>query len=244
MILTCPQCQTRYQTDAAQFSPAGRKVRCAKCGTVWHQSPPEPEPEPVPVPIPARAAAATVAAAPNTYMAPPSAFAAPAGGYAPPPPQPRTEMRSPTAWVENLAIAGGWAGLVAIILVIGWTSLRFKQEIATLWPQSSSVYAALGVPVNTRGIEFTGVSYQRQVEDGQVVLAVSGRLVNISARELAVPAIVVTVTDSAQHELYHWTFNASRPTLRPGQTLSFLTRLSSPPPGARHLQLRFAASHE
>src|SRR5579863_3644422 len=45
MILTCPECATRYQTDAANFMPSGRKVRCAKCGHVWFQAPPAPEPE-------------------------------------------------------------------------------------------------------------------------------------------------------------------------------------------------------
>src|SRR5215467_14304650 len=46
MILTCPNCSTRYQADATKFPLAGRKVRCAKCAHVWHQLPPPPEPEP------------------------------------------------------------------------------------------------------------------------------------------------------------------------------------------------------
>ncbi len=40
MIITCPSCSTRYPVDAASFAPAGRKVRCAKCGHNWHQAPP------------------------------------------------------------------------------------------------------------------------------------------------------------------------------------------------------------
>ena len=43
MILTCPNCATRYEADAAKFLPAGRKVRCAKCGHTWHQPAPAPE---------------------------------------------------------------------------------------------------------------------------------------------------------------------------------------------------------
>src|SRR3569833_3062597 len=46
MILTCPQCDTRYQADVSKFPAAGRNVRCAKCGHVWHQLGPEPEPDP------------------------------------------------------------------------------------------------------------------------------------------------------------------------------------------------------
>ncbi|MDB5741378.1 MAG: hypothetical protein JWP16_2418, partial [Alphaproteobacteria bacterium] len=32
MILTCPNCDTRYSVDGTKFPPAGRTVRCAKCG--------------------------------------------------------------------------------------------------------------------------------------------------------------------------------------------------------------------
>src|SRR4029077_9499442 len=46
MILTCPQCATRFQADAAKFLPAGRTVKCAKCGEVWHQGAPPQETEP------------------------------------------------------------------------------------------------------------------------------------------------------------------------------------------------------
>jgi predicted Zn finger-like uncharacterized protein len=46
MILTCPACATRYQTDEAKFPPDGRQVRCAKCSHVWHQAAPVPEAPP------------------------------------------------------------------------------------------------------------------------------------------------------------------------------------------------------
>src|ERR1017187_6853318 len=55
MILTCPSCRTRYQTDGAHFTAPGRNVRCAKCGQVWFQSAPELEaalePEAIVVPV-------------------------------------------------------------------------------------------------------------------------------------------------------------------------------------------------
>jgi hypothetical protein len=136
----------------------------------------------------------------------------------------------------------GWAGLVVVILVIAWSSLTYRQQIATVWPQAASLYTALGLHVNTRGLDFVDVAYHRETEDGQSVLAVSGKLVNISARDIAVPAIEVTLTDDNKRMINHWSFNASAHTLRPGQQAAFLWRLSSPPAGARHLELRFAAA--
>src|SRR5579872_5537623 len=63
MILTCPSCATRYQADAAKFLPAGRNVKCAKCGHVWHQGAPATEPEPEAVLVAQAAAPAAAAAA-------------------------------------------------------------------------------------------------------------------------------------------------------------------------------------
>ena len=38
MIIECPACTTRYDIKA-DLPPAGRTVRCAKCGTVWRAMP-------------------------------------------------------------------------------------------------------------------------------------------------------------------------------------------------------------
>ena len=39
MIITCPNCSTRYSLPQDKIKPGGQKVRCAKCGTVWYQEP-------------------------------------------------------------------------------------------------------------------------------------------------------------------------------------------------------------
>jgi predicted Zn finger-like uncharacterized protein len=229
MILTCPQCDTRYQADEAKFPPDGRSVRCAKCGNVWHQAAPAAdatpeaaaiaaEPEPTPTedtPLPRRADSLRMRGAP-----------------APAP-------KSGAPWLGRLGVAGGWLVLVAVIVLIGFSAVRYRQEITAMWPQSSSLYSALGLPV--RGLDFRDLRSSRESEDGQVVLAVSGSIFNDSARELPVPqSVLVTLSDEKNHEIYHWNFSPEVATLKPGQSSKFVTRLSSPPATARHLEIRFA----
>ncbi len=139
----------------------------------------------------------------------------------------------------------GWLGLVAIVLVVGWSALAYRQQIATLWPQSASLYAALGMKTNATGLDIKDAgSYHRAMENGQPVLSVTGVLTNAGARELPVPQIRVALIDSDRRELYHWTFVPGVMTLRPGQTTTFRTRLANPPAGARQFELRFAKAGE
>ncbi|HWY60419.1 MAG TPA: zinc-ribbon domain-containing protein [Rhizomicrobium sp.] len=236
MILTCPACSTRYQADEAKFPPDGRQVRCAKCGHVWHQAglaPAQPAAEPAPA-IAAPAPDEADPAAPD-LIARARAQLAGATNATPTPAKPRRPLLS------LLAVVAGWAGLIAVVLLIGLSAVRYRQEITMIWPQSASVYSRLGIEVNTHGIDFIHVDYHRESEDGQVVLAVTGQIVNNGARELPVPQSVrIGLSDVNKHELFHWNFTPGAQSLKPGQSIAFTTRLSSPPPGARHLEMRFA----
>jgi len=233
MILTCPACATRYQVDEAKFPPQGRQVRCAKCGNNWHQPGQEAQfaSEPKPNDIAPSAAATTQPSPEPARIDPPIRIRTPA----PIAPKERTPL------LPMLGVVLGWIGLIAVVLLIGLSAVRYRQEITVIWPQSASVYSRLGMKVDAQGIDFDKVNYHRENEDGQVVLAVTGQIVNHGTLELPVPQTVrVTLSDASNHELYHWNFTPEAQTLHPGQSIPFLTRLSSPPVSARHMEVRFS----
>lgn len=46
MVVTCPNCRSRYAVDPLKIGPAGRTVECARCHHQWHQQVEGPAPEP------------------------------------------------------------------------------------------------------------------------------------------------------------------------------------------------------
>lgn len=43
MVITCPNCQTKFMVPSQALVPDGRKVRCSRCAHVWFQGPHEEE---------------------------------------------------------------------------------------------------------------------------------------------------------------------------------------------------------
>ena len=247
MILTCPQCATRYKTDAAKFPAEGRNVRCAKCGNVWHQirEPDEtdnPAPIPQPVPEPEQPVAEEVV---RSEPVPVIREPVRPTGFTP-----ETVEDVPAPVIERaakpsrLGMLAGWLLFLIVLLGIAAALFFFRQQIVSLWPQSASLYAAIGLDANARGLSFEDVSYVKGKEGEQIVLIINGKLRNVTGHELAVPQLRVGLSDSGAREVYHWTFSPDAVTLKPGQVLPFRTRLTSPPPAAVGIEVRFAKEGE
>jgi predicted Zn finger-like uncharacterized protein len=134
----------------------------------------------------------------------------------------------------------GWALLVLFVAGSIYGIVQYRRDIAMFWPSTAKFYAAAGAPINLVGFELSQVSYERQEENGLPVLAVKGVVVNVSGEIKQVPRLRVSLRDDKQVELYHWTFAVSEAELKPDQKVNFVTRLSSPPVGARDLEVRFA----
>ena len=234
MILTCPSCRTRYRADPANFAAPGRNVRCAKCGHVWFQTAPEPESDPAPAPLLSithqGAGAGDGAALDDRLMEQKSAGSRGTDAD--------DEARS--AMRIRLLQAGGVILLLIVLAGIGWAAVHYRQGVVRLWPASSRVYSAIGLPVNLSGIDIRNVGFRQELQGGVPVLSVTGKLVNVSGRDQAIPRLQVVLLDDSKRELYRWTFDPGMQSLPPGTERDFGTTLSSPPPDAQNVNVSFA----
>ncbi|WP_325607201.1 MJ0042-type zinc finger domain-containing protein [Pseudorhodoplanes sp.] len=132
--------------------------------------------------------------------------------------------------------------LPALICVLGMILvclLAARQQVVRWLPQTASLYASIGLPVNLRGLAFEDIKTSREVQDGVPTLIVEGRIVGTTRRHTEVPRLRLAVTDQAGREIYAWIAQPPRDLLPPGETLPFRSRLASPPPDASGVTVRF-----
>jgi predicted Zn finger-like uncharacterized protein len=191
MILTCPECATRYVAPDGSIGPAGRVVRCANCNASWRAMP-DPEDEPLEL--------APVAEPPEEApSAPPEPPAEPAPERAELTGDdlPKAYRRRVKARKENrkAAASGAVFGLAAAALVGMLISLAVLREgVVRAWPKTASAYALLGMPVNATGLE---IEHRPTFEfvDGRPAVVVRGSLRNVENREVTVPPLKITLLD-------------------------------------------------
>jgi predicted Zn finger-like uncharacterized protein len=118
--------------------------------------------------------------------------------------------------------------------LIGWRGTIVKHA-----PQMASLYAAIGLPVNLRGITFTEVKVSRDIHDGVAVLMVEGTIASTASKPVEVPRLRFAMRNEAGGEVYAWTAMPTREVLEPGETLPFRSRLASPPGEGRDVTVRF-----
>lgn len=128
---------------------------------------------------------------------------------------------------------------IAALVAINAGILAFRSDIVRLLPQTASLYAAIGLPVNLRGLAFDNIRMSRTEQEGVGVLVVEGSIVNVTGRSVEVPRLRLAVRNTAKNEVYAWTSLPSRSILAPGEVLPFRSRLASPPADAGEVQVRF-----
>jgi len=129
--------------------------------------------------------------------------------------------------------------LLAACLVLAAGVLWQRGRVVERLPQTARLYAAIGLPVNLRGLELRGVRSELVTVAPESFLVVEGEIANITGRPAGVPPIEIAVRGGEGQMLYTWSNDAPRQTLEPGESTRFRARLASPPAEARQVLVHF-----
>ena len=113
-----------------------------------------------------------------------------------------------------------------------------RNEVVRYVPQTASLFAAIGLPVNLRDLTFEDVRISRRTQDGINILIIEGRIVSTN-HAVDVPRLRFAARNAAGQEIYSWTAMPERSVLGPGEKMDFHSRLAAPPPDANDVMVRF-----
>lgn len=130
------------------------------------------------------------------------------------------------------------ASICALMLILVCL-IAARQQVVRFLPQTASLYAGIGLPVNLRGLAFENIKTAREMQDGVPMLVVQGEIIGTTGRHTEVPRLRFAVVDGAGKEIYAWTARPSRSLLPPGEALPFRSQLASPPAEASGISVRF-----
>ena len=128
---------------------------------------------------------------------------------------------------------------IVALLIVDAVLIACRKDVVRALPQTAAFYAAMGLSVNLRGLEFDGVTTATHQDEGVPVLVVEGNIVNDTYHTVAVPRLKFAVRNNAGAEIYSWTAVPPRTALPPGESAAFRARLASPPLEARDVLVRF-----
>jgi predicted Zn finger-like uncharacterized protein len=138
--------------------------------------------------------------------------------------------------------SSGWTAVILVLIACNAAALGGRRALVRLLPQTASLFAAIGLPVNLRQLDFEHVKVSKDAQDG--VLIVQGAIVNTSGKATEVPRLRITARNATGQDIYAWTARPSRSVLGPGEQAKFTSRLTSPPPDTHDMTVRFVKAQD
>ena len=243
MILTCPECSTRYLTKENAIGPNGRTVRCAKCDSTWfvaseadelslkdNQSVVE---DIVPV------AAASVPAAASSFTtsaAEPSAPLDRPGAHV----VMRDKVDQDRRRRRLTSVGLIWAVPLALLCVAAILGYVFRQNIVNGIPQTATLYKAVGIDVTLSGLSIEDPITRSALVDGQPVFVVNGAVRNITSKTQDVPLVELSLHSKDGEPLVTWLVDTRKDKLGEKERVTFVSEYPNPPVDAVKLRYRFA----
>ena len=245
MILTCPECASRYFVDDSKVGSAGRVVRCASCGNRWtarNEESTDLFDEPSEATMAGDAAMAPVDAAATTSAAS-EADSEPPVSALPGEELPkvfRARADAERRLREATTTGVVWAGMAAAMASMIVGALIFRIDVVRLWPTTAGAYASVGLPVNTVGLVIENLKAEPSLEDGHAAVTITGIMRNITDHAVIAPPLRVELRNAKDKRVAGRIAAAADPKIPPSEIRHFAITILDPPRTAKDLVIDFA----
>ena len=241
MILTCPECASRYFVDDSKVGSAGRVVRCAACGNRWtarNEDALDLFEEPSAADLAAEPNLTALDGAPNPaddLEAPVSALP---GEELPKVFRARADAERRLKEAKTTGVI--WGGMVAVMVIFLVAAGVFRMNVARLWPTTAGAYAFARMPVNNVGLVVENLKAEPTMRNGHAALTITGVLRNITDRAVSTPPLRVALLNEHGKRVAGKLAAAADPLIPPSQTRHFSVTVLDPPKSANTLEVGFA----
>ena len=242
MILTCPECATRYFVPDGSVGPEGRTVRCANCANSWRAMPEAEEPLDLDLDLAeAPAPAAAAAAAHEPEEAEPAAVTV---ADLPGEELPKVFRERVRARQENRRAAASGAvwglGAAAVVGLVAGVAVS-RERVVQAWPKTASVFAAVGLPVNATGLVIERHQASLQfAEDGRPALVVRGSIRNVQDHAVSAPPLQITLLGAEGRPVATKISQAVNPQVPANASRTFEETVLDPPSSVTEVEVKFA----
>jgi predicted Zn finger-like uncharacterized protein len=138
-------------------------------------------------------------------------------------------------FIPSVGLPTACAAMGALILAL----MIWRADVVRLLPQTATFYTMVGLEVNLRGLAFKDIKVGNETVDGKPVLVIEGMIVAQTKNPVELPRLRFSVRDAQGTEIYAWNAVLEQPVLKPGERAYFKSRLASPPPEGRNIDVRF-----
>ena len=105
------------------------------------------------------------------------------------------------------------------------SALAARERVVAMVPFVAPAYAAIGLPVNARGLAIRDVRARLGEAGEKRYLMIEGWIVNLRAAQTTSPDLRIALRGSDGGELYVWTARAPRRRLERAERVRFAARL-------------------
>ena len=250
MILTCPNCSTRYLTKPEAIGGNGRSVRCSKCSNTWFVTA---DPDALALEDQAKPDMEMLADddRPQNGREDDRKNILPGGGND----RRRNNERQPqgahVAYRDNadkkrrnsriFGVTMIWVTTLALLGLAALLAFLFRQPIVEKFPQTAAIYEAFSVETSSTGLILDTPQTEYVRIEGEPRLIVNGVIQNLTKQDKDIPLVRLSILNRNDEEITHWFAEPGRQKVGPRGKVEFATEYPNPPVDAASLAYELAA---